>query len=142
MCACENTHTHTHTHQKHLLDYNYIVLGGKYGHTLVSMLLKKFIFNLQSSLFLNESIIKCIKLYCHMGYSFRLAARVLLYAPSHTQNSTYNSLYYTSRGALAGMRNSSVGPLWRINPMTHCTMSERSYHHIRRDNHILHRYTS
>ena len=42
----------------------------------------------------------------HTGYS----ARVLLYAPSHRQDNTYNSLCYTSRGALAGMRNSSMGP--------------------------------
>ena len=40
----------------------------------------------------------------HIGYSFRLTARVLLYAPSHRQNSTYHGLCYTSRGALAGMR--------------------------------------
>ena len=46
----------------------------------------------------------------HIGYSFRLAARVLLYAPSHRQDSTYHSLCYTSRGALAGTRNSSMGP--------------------------------
>ena len=46
----------------------------------------------------------------HIGYSFRLAARVLLYAPSHRQDSTYHGLCYTSRGALAGMRNSSMGP--------------------------------
>ena len=46
----------------------------------------------------------------HMGYSFQLTARVLLYAPSHRQGSTYHSLYYTSRGALAGTRNSSMGP--------------------------------
>ena len=45
-----------------------------------------------------------------IGYSFRLTARVLLYAPSHRQDSTYHSLCYTSRGALAGMRNSSMGP--------------------------------
>ena len=45
-----------------------------------------------------------------MGYSFRLTARVLLYAPSHRQDSTYHSLCYTSRGALAGTRNSSMGP--------------------------------
>ena len=32
--------------------------------------------------------------YCHMGYSFWLAARVLLYAPSHRQGSTYHSLCY------------------------------------------------
>ena len=37
----------------------------------------------------------------HICYSFRLAARVLLYAPSHRQDSTYHGLCYTSRGALA-----------------------------------------
>ena len=48
---------------------------------------------------------------CHMGYSFRLTARVLLYASSHRQeDSTYHGLCYTSRGALAGTRNSSMGP--------------------------------
>ena len=46
----------------------------------------------------------------HMGYSFRLTARVLLYAPSHRQDNTYHSLCYTTRGALAGTRNSSMGP--------------------------------
>ena len=58
----------------------------------------------------------------HIGYSYRLTARVLLYAPSHRQDSTYHSLCYTSRGALAGTRNSSMGPphvwryVWRKNP--------------------------
>ena len=33
----------------------------------------------------------------HIGYSFRLAARVLLYAPSHRQDSTYHGLCYISR---------------------------------------------
>ena len=45
----------------------------------------------------------------HIGYSFRLTPRVLLYAPSHRQDSTYHILCYTSRGALAGTRNSSMG---------------------------------
>ena len=42
----------------------------------------------------------------HIGYSYRLTARVLLYAPSHRQDNTYHSLCNTSRGALAGTRNS------------------------------------
>ena len=63
----------------------------------------------------------------HIGYSFRLA-RVLLYAPSHRQHSTYHGVCYTSRGALAGMRNSSMGPPWRIDLTTHRIMSERSHH--------------
>ena len=46
----------------------------------------------------------------HIGYSFQLAARVLLYASSHRQDRTYHSLCCTSRGALAGTRNSSMGP--------------------------------
>ena len=50
---------------------------------------------------------------CHIGYSFRLTARVLLYAPSHRQDSTY--LCYTSHGALAGTRNSSMGPPHEVN---------------------------
>ena len=63
-----------------------------------------------------------------MGYSFRLAARVLLYALSHRQDSTYHSLCYTSHGALAGTRNNSMGTPGRIDPMIHCTMSGHSYH--------------
>ena len=46
----------------------------------------------------------------HIRYSYRLTARVLLYAPSHRQDNTYHGLCYTSRGALAGTRNSSMGP--------------------------------
>ena len=49
----------------------------------------------------------------HIGYSYRLTARVLLYAPSHRQDKAYqayHALCYTSRGALAGTRNSSMGP--------------------------------
>ena len=64
----------------------------------------------------------------HIGYHFRLTARVLLYAPSHRQDSTYHGLCYTSRGALAGTRNSLMGTPCRIDPTTHRTMSERSYH--------------
>ena len=45
----------------------------------------------------------------HIGYSFRLTAWVLLYAPSHRQDNTYHGLCYTSRGTLAGTRNNSVG---------------------------------
>ena len=33
-----------------------------------------------------------------------------LYVPSHRLDSTYHNLCYTSHGALAGTRNSSMGP--------------------------------
>ena len=46
----------------------------------------------------------------HIGYSYRLTARFFLYAPSNRQDNTYHGLCYTSRGALAGTRNSSMGP--------------------------------
>ena len=57
----------------------------------------------------------------HIGYSYRLTARVILYA----QDNTYHGLCYTSRGALAGTRNSSIGPT------THHTTSERSTSELR-----------
>ena len=51
----------------------------------------------------------------HMGYSFRLAARVLLYASSHRQDNTYHGLCYNSHGALAGTRNSQDFPYEFVN---------------------------
>ena len=71
-----------------------------------------------------------------MGYSFRLAARVLLYAPSHRQDSTYHGLCCTNRGALAGTRNISMGPPLRIDPMIHRTMSEGATSELRPAPHI------
>ena len=41
---------------------------------------------------------------------FPINSKGLLYAPSHRQDSIYHGLCYTSRGALAGTRNSSMGP--------------------------------
>ena len=55
-------------------------------------------------------IVRKETLCCHIGYSYRLTARVLLYAPYHRQANTYHGLCYTSRGALAGTRNNSMGP--------------------------------
>ena len=58
----------------------------------------------------------------HIGYSYRLTARVLLYAPSHRQDNTYHGLCYTSRGALAGEKNSSMGWNWEINVVLSVSM--------------------
>ena len=41
---------------------------------------------------------------------FPISSKVFLYASSHRQDNTYHILCYTSRGALAGTRNSSMGP--------------------------------
>ena len=62
----------------------------------------------------------------YMGYSFKLAARVLLYAPSHRKDSTYHGICYTSCRALAGMRNSLMDSPWGIDPTTLSTMSRCS----------------
>ena len=71
-----------------------------------------FIYSYMASDIWLRTILKVRKETCchHIGYSYRLTARVLLYAPSHRQDNTYHSLCYTSRGALAGTRNSSMGP--------------------------------
>ena len=49
------------------------------------------------------------------GLLFPISSKGFLYASSHRQDNTYHSLCYTSRGALAGTRFSSMGPPM-INP--------------------------
>ena len=74
---------------------------------------KQIIFRSEENVLFNDALNTFyLRLYGvgHMGYLFRLAPRSLLYTPSHRQDSTYHCLCYTSRGALAGMRNSSMGP--------------------------------
>ena len=67
--------------------------------------------NMASDILLRTILIVRKETRCrHIGYSFRLTARVILYTPSHRQDNTYHGLCYTSRGALAGTRNSSMGP--------------------------------
>ena len=44
----------------------------------------------------------------HIGYSFRLATRVPLYASSHRQDTTYHGLWYTSRGWNEKLLNGST----------------------------------
>ena len=46
----------------------------------------------------------------YMGYFIQLAARVLLYIPTHRQDSAYLSICYSSCGTLGGTRNSSMSP--------------------------------
>ena len=58
--------------------------------------------------------------------------------PSHHERTLLPRSYIS---LLAGTRNSSMGPLpWRIDPTTHRTMSERSYHGVtsRSDNERRH----
>ena len=60
----------------------------------------------------------------HIGYSFRLTARVLLYAPSHRQDSTYHSLCYTRLEWEIAQVVHHEGSILTI----HHFMSKRSYH--------------
>ena len=71
----------------------------------------------------------------HIGYSYRLTARVLLYAPSHRQDNTYHSLCYTSCGALAGTRNSSMDEKYEY--FTDCTRGGSDVVNIARSTSIL-----
>ena len=50
-----------------------------------------------------------ISCYHYMGYSFWLATMNVLHVPSDREDSTYHGLCYTSCGARAGMRYSSMG---------------------------------
>ena len=62
-----------------------------------------------------------------MGYSFRKAARDLLYAFSHRQDNTYHGLWYTSRGALVGTEKSPIdGFTEEVRSCDRGTSSERS----------------
>ena len=62
----------------------------------------------------------------YMGYSFLLAARYLLYAPTHRQDSTHHGLCYTSCGELVGIRkSSSTRRIWSDDPSYH----ERTLYH-------------
>ena len=80
-------------------------IGRKEGNVLFNDALNTFYLRLLRTILIVRKETCC----CHIGYSFRLAARVLIYAPSYRQDSTYRSLCYTSRGALVGTRNSSMG---------------------------------
>ena len=62
----------------------------------------------------------------HIGYSYRLTARVLLYAPSHRQDNTYHDLCYTSRGALAGNQRHFFLKLYIISEKLTFKASDRS----------------
>ena len=65
--------------------------------------------------------------YHYMDYSIWLAAKDLLYTPSYRQVNTYDSICCPYHVSLAGMRNSSLGPPWGINLMTHHTVSYISH---------------
>ena len=66
----------------------------------------------------------------HIGFSYRLTARVLLYAPSHRQDNTYHGLCYTSCGALLGSIAQWVHPM-RDRSDDPRTMTERSTSELR-----------
>ena len=86
-------------------------LRRKEGNVLFNDALNTFYLRLYGVILMVKDHSYCKETRCrHMGYSFRLAARVILYASPHIQDNTYHGLCYTSRGALAGTRNSSMGP--------------------------------
>ena len=95
-------HTHIHTHSYTHTEREMFYLTTHSTH---------FIYRyMASDIWLTTILIVRKETRCrHIGYSYRLTARVLLYAPSLRQDNTYHGLCYTSRGALVGTRNSSMG---------------------------------
>ena len=82
----------------------------KEGNVLFNDALNTFYLRLYGVRWLRTILIVRKETRCrHIGYSLRLTARVLVYAPSHRQDSTYHGRCYTSRGALAGTINCSMG---------------------------------
>ena len=85
------------------------LLPNKEGNVLFNNALNTFYLRLYGVRHMVKDYSDREKTHCrHMGYSFRLAARVLLYASSHIQDNIYHGLCYTSRGALDGTRNSPM----------------------------------
>ena len=60
----------------------------------------------------------------HMGYSFQLTEMVLLYAPSHRQDSTYHSLWYTGRWNEKWLNGSTMKD--RSNDPSHYELPDRT----------------
>ena len=88
--------------------YTFKTVSRKEGNVLFNDALNTFylrLYGVRLSILIVRKETRCR----HMGYSFRLTARVLLYAPSHRQDSTYHGICDTSRRVLAGTRNSSMG---------------------------------
>ena len=90
--------------------------GRKEGNVLFNDALNTIYGYMASDIWLRTILIVRKETRCHhIGYSYRLTARVLLYAPSHRQDSTYHGLCYTSRGALAGtMFKSMLNIYWEM----------------------------
>ena len=55
----------------------------------------------------------------HMGYTFQLAARVLLYAPSHRQDNTHHSLPLLYQSWSTDWKEKQIDRSTRFDPMTH-----------------------
>ena len=57
------------------------------------------------------------------GLFFPISSKRCSICTTTRQEGKYHNLCYTRCAALAGMRNSSIGPPWRIDLMVHYTMS-------------------
>ena len=99
----DGLHTARHRHHRPLIACK----EGRKEMFYLTMHSTHFIYGyMASDIWLRTILIVRKEICCrHIGYSFWLAARVLLYAPPHRQDSTCHGLCYTSHGALAGTRN-------------------------------------
>ena len=90
------------------LDTQSVCLEGRMNMFYLTTHSTHFIYSyMESDKCLSERRNPLQQLHCLL---FRLTARVLLYAPFHIHDSPYHGLCYTSHGALAATRNSSMRP--------------------------------
>ena len=104
--------------------YFFFWVGGEGGVGFVFVFDSQKVMERKGNVLFNDTLKREETRCRHMGYSFRLTAKVLLYAPSNRQDDTYHSLCYTSRGALAGREIAQ----W-VHPMK--DRSDDSSHHER-----------
>ena len=107
-------HTHTHAREREIFYLTTHSTHFIYGY-------------MASDIWLRTILIVRKETSCrHIGYSYRLTARVLLYAPSHRQDNTYHGLCYTSCGARAGTRNHTHACMHTLLYLT-CIFKARCY---------------
>ena len=89
VCICTYTHTARQTHTQY-------TQGREREMFYLTMHSTHFIYHyMASDIWLRTILIVRKETRCqHIGYSYRLTARVLLYAPSHRQDNTYHGLCY------------------------------------------------
>ena len=122
---CIHTRTHAHIHMQACM-HPYIHINVLFNDALKSFYLR--LYGVGHNMVKDHSDSERGSPLPPHGYSFRLAARVLLYAPFHRH--IPRPLLHQSRSTGWNEKELNGSTPWRIDPTTHRTMSERSYHGV------------